>query len=100
MVVGVISGIVLGSTLSSLRDSAGRSQAPNELHNTERIRPAEGLAQLPVDYSKLTRPPVPKLGPPLSGDLGEAMFLAEAPAPVVQGDAPSARDPGQRPSRR
>lgn len=89
VVVGVVSAIVLGSTLWSLRGSPGRTEAPAELHNTERIHPAEGLAQLPGDYSKLTRPAVPQLGPPLPGDLGEALFHAERSPPMAQQDPPS-----------
>jgi len=86
--VGVVSGVMLGTTLWSLRDTRGKTEAPTELHNTERIHPAEGLAQLPADYSKLPAQPVPKLGPPLSGDLGQAMFQAERLAPTRQEDVP------------
>jgi type IV secretion system protein TrbI len=49
-----------------------------ELHNVDRVSKAEGLGQLPADYSKLApAASVPVLGPPLPGDLGRPMLRAE-----------------------
>jgi type IV secretion system protein TrbI len=85
LVVGVLAAAVLGATLWSLQ--AGRRtprELPVELHNVERVTRAEGLDQLPQDYSKLPNatlaattlvPPV--LGPPLPGDLGGPILRAE-----------------------
>ncbi|WP_328700365.1 TrbI/VirB10 family protein [Caenimonas soli] len=48
------------------------------MHNVDRVSKAEGLGQLPADYSKLTpAASIPILGPPLPGDLGGPMLRAE-----------------------
>lgn len=79
-VVGVLCATVMGATLWSLQGaSRGRGSANPELHNIDRVSKAEGLGQLPADYSKM--PPaasVPVLGPPLPGDLGRPMLRAES----------------------
>jgi type IV secretion system protein TrbI len=78
-VVGVLCATVLGATLWSLQGTSRKSDSANpELHNIDRVSKAEGLGQLPADYSKM--PPaasVPVLGPPLPGDLGRPMLRAE-----------------------
>lgn len=43
-----------------------------ELYNTTNTRKPEGLSTLPTSYDAM-----PKLGPPLSGDLGSTMLAAE-----------------------
>src|SRR5450755_4533640 len=79
LVVRVLAAAVLGATLWSLQ--AGRRtprELPTELHNVDRVTRAEGLDQLPQDYSKLPSPArlaatpatAPMLGAPLPGDLG------------------------------
>jgi type IV secretory pathway VirB10-like protein len=85
IVVAVLTATVMGGTLWSLQSQrrTGRD-APVELHNTDRIAHADGLAQLPDDYSKVaptatTGAPPPVLGPPLPGDLGGALLRAEHP---------------------
>lgn len=56
-----------------------RKDAPTELINTDSRQPAEALAKLPKDYVG-----VPRLGPPLPGDLGRPMLAAGvSPEPVV-----------------
>src|SRR5450631_2569175 len=85
LVVGVLAAAVLGATLWSLQAGRGTPrELPVELHNVERVTRAEGLDQLPQDYSKLPNatlaattlvPPV--LGPPLPGDLGGPILRAE-----------------------
>jgi type IV secretion system protein VirB10 len=100
IVVAVLATTVMGGTLWSLQSQrrTGRD-APVELHNTDRIAHADGLAQLPDDYSKLV-PPVtvstapPVLGPPLPSDLGGALLQAGQPvtdaslsgAPMLRAD--------------
>ena len=54
IVIGVLAAAVLGATIWSLQSQHKTSRdAPVELHNTERIAHADGLEQLPPDYSKL-----------------------------------------------
>ncbi len=59
--------------------------APQELYNTESKTTADGLARLPSDYSG-----VPKLGPPLPGDLGRPMHKAGVQPPPMPGAPQSA----------
>jgi type IV secretion system protein TrbI len=53
-----------------------RQQQAQELYNTDRKPTAEGLAGLPSSYDV-----IPKLGPPLPGDLGDAMHKVDTKAP-------------------
>ena len=77
-VVGVSCAAVLGATFWSLQSaSRTRGSVNPELHNVDRVSKAEGLGQLPADYSKLApAASVPVLGPPLPGDLGRPMLRA------------------------
>lgn len=50
----------------------GGIEKGEELYNTDRKPTAEGLSRLPQSYEG-----IPKLGPPLPGDLGDAMHKAE-----------------------
>lgn len=90
VVIAVLAAAVLGATLWSLQSRRGLNRAaPPELHNVERVARAEGLEQLPPDYSKVRPPvattPVPVLGPPLPGDLGGPILRAERQA-AANGD--------------
>ena len=57
----------------------------SELYNLGSAPAPEGLASLPHDYTGLPRQ-VPKLGPPLPGDLGKPIVNAGAPAPPTASD--------------
>ncbi|MFN0190538.1 MAG: TrbI/VirB10 family protein [Aestuariivirga sp.] len=48
------------------------SNKPEELYNTDRKATAEGLSKLPSTYDA-----IPKLGPPLPGDIGDALQKAD-----------------------
>jgi type IV secretion system protein TrbI len=50
-----------------------------ELYNTDNKPAPDGLANLPRDYAGIPRD-VPKIGPPLPGDLGRAMLNAQGSA--------------------
>ena len=52
----------------------------SELYNTNNRNTPDGLANLPRDYTGLSKP-APQLGPPLPGDLGRPILNAGAPAP-------------------
>jgi type IV secretion system protein VirB10 len=64
---------LFGAVLVALNppDWRGASK-PEELYNTDRKPTAEGLSKLPSSYDA-----IPKLGPPLPGDLGDAMQKAD-----------------------
>ena len=84
-----------GILIVALRDR-GAIDAPPELVATGRVQQADGLAQLPRDYAG-----VPRLGPPLPGDLGRPILAARergAPvqAPRVAGPAAAAVDPDEQ----
>ena len=59
-----------------------RQTAGTELYNTSNRSTPEGLNSLPRDYTGLPKN-VPRLGPPLPGDLGPPIANAGAPAPVM-----------------
>lgn len=55
------------------------SDAPRELYNTSNKRTPDGLTALPASYGDIAPlpSPVPELGPPLPGDLGDTILSAE-----------------------
>ena len=59
-----------------------RQTAGTELYNTSNRSAPEGLNSLPRDYTGLPKN-VPRLGPPLPGDLGPPIANAGAPAPIM-----------------
>jgi type IV secretion system protein TrbI len=68
-----------------------RRNAPTnglELYNTDNKPAPDGLANLPHDYAGIPRD-VPKIGPPLPGDLGRGILNVQGGAPA----GPSAVDP-------
>jgi type IV secretion system protein TrbI len=76
-------GLVAAAGISTALFLALRPQphaARSELYNTNNRTTPDGLANLPRDYTGLPRD-VPKLGPPLPGDLGRPIVNAGAPAP-------------------
>lgn len=97
--LGALASAILGGTIWSLQPHSKTPRDPGtELHNVDRIAHAEGLDQLPSDYSKVPKkapdsPPV--LGNPLPGDLGVPMLRAEQrlPQPAVAVPAPAVARP-------
>ena len=94
--MGVVAAGVAGATFWSLQSHPKGANVGVELHNVDRVAHAEGLEQLPPDYSKMPIKPLeapPVLGPPLPGDLGAPILKSQtslaqvAPAqPVVRPD--------------
>ncbi len=87
----LLSVVLLGAVLLALDPPDWRGgQVQQELYNTDRKATAEGLANLPSTYDA-----IPKLGPPLPGDFGDALHKvdtgkgAELPLP----DRPFQPDP-------
>ncbi|CCJ05563.1 TrbI/VirB10 family protein [Methylocystis sp. SC2] len=81
---GVSSSLVLGLTLWALHERS-RAKPPLELYNTDAKTTADGLAALPRDYTGLPKN-VPKLGPPLPGDLGRPILAAQGQLPQTTVD--------------
>ncbi|MBX4899807.1 TrbI/VirB10 family protein [Rhizobium bangladeshense] len=78
--LGGVSGLAVAAALFFALDTNRRhGEAPSELYNTENRTPADGLANLPKDYTG-----IPKLGPALPGDLGKPILKAqEEGKPVI-----------------
>lgn len=91
VLVGSLAAAVLGATIWSLQGSHRRGANPSELYNVDRVSKSEGLDRLPTDYGGLRPPEVPRLGPPLPGDLGPAIVKAQEP--VARGYEPQGHDP-------
>lgn len=86
---GVSAAAILGLTFWALQQRGHSGSAP-ELYNTDAKMTADGLAALPRDYAGLPKE-VPKLGPPLPGDLGRPILAAQGQFPP-----PTAIDPEQQ----
>lgn len=74
---GVASVAILGALVWALDTSRRGGQQPSELYSTENRSTADGLQNLPRDYTGLPRPDVPELGPALPGDLGRPIRRAQ-----------------------
>ena len=90
---GVSAAAILGLTVFALQQR-GRSGSAPELYNTEAKTTADGLANLPRDYTGLHKD-VPKLGPPLPGDLGRPILAAQGQLPSSNGIDPEQQRVGQ-----
>jgi type IV secretion system protein TrbI len=90
--IGIGAGLsltVITAILGYALQTAGKKVQP-ELYGTEARATADGLEAAPKDYSQ-----IPKLGPPLPGDLGGPILAAQrngetVPLPPVGGPPPNA----------
>src|SRR5665213_2528994 len=72
----LFSALLFGAVWFALKSpNFHQSQQTEELYNTDRKPTAEGLARLPSSYDS-----IPKLGPPLPGDLGDALHKVDTQA--------------------
>ena len=81
--------LVSAAVLWALQNNRTRVPALEELYSTDHHNVADGLAGLPRDYAGVPRD-VPRLGPPLPGDLGRPIVAAQAQS------GPLAIDPEQQ----
>ncbi|MAT94067.1 TrbI/VirB10 family protein [Hyphomonas sp.] len=74
LMVGAGLGVLVLFAAASIALKPPTAAGPpgQELYNTTNTRKPEGLSTLPASYDAM-----PKLGPPLSGDLGSTMLAAE-----------------------
>lgn len=70
--IGLVVGVGLGGALIYALQTRDGGKSGQELFSTENRSTADGLAELPRDYSA-----IPKLGPPLPGDLGRPILSAQ-----------------------
>ena len=82
--------LVSAAVLWALQSSRTRGPASEELYSTDHHNVADGLAGLPRDYSGTPRD-VPRLGPPLPGDLGRPIVAAQAQSGPLAADAEQQR---------
>jgi type IV secretory pathway VirB10-like protein len=74
--------LISGAVLWALMSKHERNQTPKDLYSTDHHTVADGLTNLPRDYASMP-PDVPRLGPPLPGDLGRPTVAAGTqPAPA------------------
>ena len=88
--------VLSGALVWGLYQGHGKQAGTSELYNTENKATPDGLAVLPRDYTAVlpNGPPpsgsgVPRLGPPLPGDLGRPMLNAQGPgsgAPAIDAE--------------
>ena len=69
---GAVGGLAIAGALTYALGTGGPRDRPAELYSTDNRPTAEGLAAAPKDYTG-----VPKLGPPLPGDLGRPILSAQ-----------------------
>jgi type IV secretory pathway VirB10-like protein len=74
--LGLLAAIAVASALFFALQPR-RQVAGSELYNVDNRSTPDGLSNLPRDYTGLPKP-VPKLGPPLPGDLGRPILNAGA----------------------
>ncbi|MEG3178266.1 TrbI/VirB10 family protein [Sphingomonas sp. RB3P16] len=92
-VLGVAAGVGIGGSLIYALQPHGPVAPPTNLYSADRAPKANAVTAAPADYSK-----VPKLGPPLPGDLGRPILTAQAngqivPAPPMEASAAPPPDP-------
>lgn len=70
--LGLVASLGLGGALVYALQTRNEAKSPQELYSTDNRSTADGLQSLPRDYAG-----VPKLGPPLPGDLGRPILSAQ-----------------------
>jgi len=79
-------GLISGAVLWALQSNRMGSKATDELLSTDHRTLAEGLSELPRDYTAIPRD-VPRLGPPLPGDIGRPIVAAQNQTGPIAVDA-------------
>ncbi len=91
--LGVVAGLGIGAALIYGLQRPDRTAAPEELITTDRRQPADGLRNLPGSYDA-----IPRLGPPLPGDLGGGILDAQQRGQPIAAPslAPPTMDPAEQ----
>jgi type IV secretion system protein TrbI len=82
--------LVSAAVLWALQNNRARGPVSEELYSTDHHNVADGLAGLPRDYAGIPRD-VPRLGPPLPGDLGRPIIAAQTQSGPLAVDAEQQR---------
>lgn len=94
--LGLLAGTGIGGTLIYALQTHRGGKTNEELYSTDNRTTPDGLAGLPKDYAG-----IPKLGPPLPGDLGRPILSAQnagqpVPAPAIATPNPGISQEEQR----
>jgi type IV secretion system protein VirB10 len=89
--LGGVSGLAIAAALIYALQTRNADQTTRELYSIENRPTADGLTNLPRDYTG-----VPKLGPPLPGDLGRPILSAQNQGQPVPPGGPMPQ-PGMTP---
>lgn len=90
--LGLVASVGLGGALVYALQTRDGVRPNEELYSTENRSTADGLAGLPRDYSG-----VPRLGPPLPGDLGRPIVGAQERGQTVPAPGIATPNPGISP---
>ena len=82
--------LISGAVFWALHTSQRRTPASEELYSTDHHNVADQLSGLPKDYGAIP-PKVPRLGPPLPGDLGRPIVAAQTQSGPLAVDAEQQR---------
>ena len=82
--------VISGAILWSMQRRAPSSLSPSELYSIEHNNVSDGLAALPKDYAGIARD-VPKVGPPLPGDVGRPIDAGQGRPGSITVDAEQQR---------
>lgn len=88
--VATVAILISGAAFWALQNNRSATSKPEDLHSTDRRSVAEALSALPKDYSGVPRD-VPRLGPPLPGDLGRPIVAAQMQSSSIAVDAEQQR---------
>jgi type IV secretion system protein VirB10 len=88
--LGFVSALAIAAALGYALQTQHGGGENKELYSTESHATADGLANLPRDYTGVPRA-VPQLGPPLPGDLGRPILNAQGQAPAEGPEAAEQR---------
>jgi type IV secretion system protein VirB10 len=86
-----VSSLVIAAALIYALQTRNANQTAKELYSTENRATADGLTNLPRDYTG-----IPRLGPPLPGDLGRPILSAQNQGQPVPAGGPLPQ-PGMTP---
>ena len=82
--------LISGAVLWALRSNRHQEATPDELYSTHHHNIADGLTTLPKDYGAIPRG-VPRLGPPLPGDLERPTVPSDGQSGLIGLDAEQQR---------
>jgi type IV secretion system protein VirB10 len=89
--LGGVAGVAVGAALIYALQTRNANQAAKELYSIENRPTADGLTGLPRDYTG-----IPRLGPPLPGDLGRPILSAQNQGQPIPAGGPLPQ-PGMTP---